>query len=746
MPVQNLKVLREKLGLTISEIATRMDVSQSTIINWESNSDNMSIGKLKKYSEALGLTLEDLFKAKDNTIKPIRVVNNEPLTKLRSNLKKELNILQTVHNGESIESAFQNNDYYTTAANKISDILFLARKPSITFVGPSDAGKSTMINTLLGNNEILKTHWSPATSITIHINHTDDKPKFLQDNTVIMKHDTSETPIQAWQLNNKEFFKKHLVDQGDRDILYNWGDREGSEYETKLMESYTIFTYVNSDLLKNAELVDTPGINASNDEAGQMDESLSIYSQTDADIVIYLSPINQFMHTSDTAYLTPTIKRLNGEQDYKNGLSAWHNFFAVASQASIVPDTSDQNNILVRGAHNLAWVMGDEQFDKDNHYTMQDFESRFFTFARDNNEYSNQFMENLAETLKKKQELNLQAANTELSKFKNEFIKLLNNAEEKLLNDAKSRDNLEKALTEAENNLPFIKQTNKQLKKEILAIIPGFNNISHKDFNNYYNSTITENNLVKLLEKRNVSNRKESKKAFVTWLGQLNQDKLEKFLKKNGEDFAEEVKKLSDDAQKRLSKIEQVNFNSNINKFDYKSLIGGVAGAGVVGGAFMLLAGSISSNLGLYITVAQLGGILTNLGVISSPLVATSAVSATGGPVGWIISLSILTGMGISWLISSSTWKTKFAKQIIKAYEKENAKGQFEEAIGKYWSDTVKSTHDMFKTIDSIKETEIKNYKERLKALMDEESIKRGLKQLRNLIDIIESLGFEEIK
>lgn len=215
----------------------------------------------------------------------------------------------------------------------------------------------------------------------------------------------------------------------------------------------------------------------------------------------------------------------------------------------------------------------------------------------------------------------------------------------------------------------------------------------------------------------------------------------ESVLKKNGQKFAETVKELGAESQRKLAEDAKYNFNSDdAIKFDYTGLIGGLAGAGVVGGAFALLAGSITSNLGLYVTVAQLGGILTSLGVISSPIAATSAVAATGGPIGWVISLTILAGTGLSWLISSATWKSKFAKQIIKNYAKQDAEEQFMLGIEKYWDDTVNTTNDMIKALDEVAETEVSNYQERFDALSDDTAINNGLKQLKKLLGFVKNM------
>ncbi|MFT9391225.1 dynamin family protein [Leuconostoc pseudomesenteroides] len=739
---KNLKIMREKLGLTIAEVATRMNVTSATVINWEKNPGNMSIDKLYVYAGAIGLELKDLFEPEDNSIPPIKIEDSTNFHSLRKKLITYFNYLQKESNTTEVinETTIQIKYYYAGFMKELTNILYVGRKPVITFVGPSDAGKSTMINTLL-YNDILKAHWTPATSVAIHIVHTDDKPRFLDSNTLVAKRNKSEMPIQSWQLNNYDFYKSHVVEHGDRDILSSWGDREGTKYQPNLMDTYTVFTYVTSDFLKNVELIDTPGINASDDAAGDMDRKLSIYSQTDSDIVVALSPINQFLDVSDTSYFSQTVKRLDHSQDYKGGLSAWHNLFIVASQASIVLEDVDRTNILSKGADRLANTIGDRSFDIHDHYTKNEFKERFFTFSRDDKNISNRFIKSLKETIEKKQILNYETANSIFLKFRDDAKKALKRSEKQILQDRDNRQDTTLTLAEVKKELALIKDNNSNLKQNILDAIPNLRIESRHQFDKYYKNLMSEEHLVALIEEHNISNKKDAKKNFMSWLGGQIQEKFESILEHNGKKFAEAVNNLGAASQKDLEDA-KYNFNSdNTIKFDYTGLISGLAGAGVVGGAFALLAGSITSNLGLYITVAQVGGILTSLGIISSPITATAAVAATGGPIGWVISLTILAGTGISWLISSATWKNKFAKQVIKSYSKQDAEKQFMAAIDKYWDDTENTTNDMIKVLDKLAETEVKNYQERFEATIDDITINNGFKQLKKLTSIVDNMN-----
>jgi len=57
-----LASLREKLGVTQTELAKRLNISQPSVSHIES-SQNLHVSTLKKYVEALGCTLEIVAKS-----------------------------------------------------------------------------------------------------------------------------------------------------------------------------------------------------------------------------------------------------------------------------------------------------------------------------------------------------------------------------------------------------------------------------------------------------------------------------------------------------------------------------------------------------------------------------------------------------------------------------------------------------------------------------------------------------------
>ena len=57
---QNLKFLREQMGIRQDEMAKKLDVSRSAIGNWEKNKRNPDIRMIIRLAEYFGVSLDDL--------------------------------------------------------------------------------------------------------------------------------------------------------------------------------------------------------------------------------------------------------------------------------------------------------------------------------------------------------------------------------------------------------------------------------------------------------------------------------------------------------------------------------------------------------------------------------------------------------------------------------------------------------------------------------------------------------------
>ena len=65
-----LPVARKIACLTQKELASVMEVSESTVINWEKGRAEPTIGQAQKISEVTGIPLDSIIFLPSNTVKP----------------------------------------------------------------------------------------------------------------------------------------------------------------------------------------------------------------------------------------------------------------------------------------------------------------------------------------------------------------------------------------------------------------------------------------------------------------------------------------------------------------------------------------------------------------------------------------------------------------------------------------------------------------------------------------------------
>jgi len=742
MKFTNLENLRNHAGKTLEDVASKLGVSKSTISNWEKDPENVPIIKLEEYAKAINYQFEDLvLKEISETKTDLNVKCNEELMVIRKKLKNSIKEFSDYANSIKDYLILGNNNILVSILNNINNLQVEIRKPRVALVGESDTGKSTFINYILGQGNILPARWTPATGSVIKIAHTDDKPSWLVGNTVVIRSEKDNLVEETWNLSdskydNEKYFKEHVVEQGSRDLISSFGDRDGHKFKNSQEYIYTIYTFLDSEILKTIEIWDTPGIGAGDDKDGESDESLSLYAQTNADMLIYFSVINQFLHASDVAYLRQPLKRIDKSLDFNEGLPAWHNLFIVASQAHIIDDSHECENVLNKGSKRLLNQFGEDFLNEYEGYSAEAFRSRFFTFSKEDISYRTD-LENAFNTIfEKESNIILSNFKTLLNKFNNTSQELLNNGIKEYQELLIEKKRIFEELEEATNNLQDVLKANSDIERDLKIASNKGRADSKSAFNEFYSKNMSEDQILTWIDSQDVKNKKESKKNFSTWLSGKLQDELEAVLKKNSEQFKHEFDKIGGNIQKN-SKID-------VNSFDFTSVMAGLVTSGIVGGAFAIVAAGISSNLGLYILVAQVGGLLTSIGVISSPIVLTSFVASTLGPVGWVIGLSILSGVAISWIFRSSAWKKKFAKQILKAYSKENALEKFINASDTYWNNTDESIDKLKESMDLVAKENIRILEDKSKS--NDVDLNLGINQLANLCYLLESFNIDNVQ
>ena len=671
----NLKNFRENyLKLTQAELAELIGVRQDRISRLEQNLDSISLEELVILSKKTGKSLDEITNYKKNVINKLEV---------KDSWSKVRYIKNTVVNYIKDYSPKNNLNYENKIENLRRDIEGIARKPRIVFSGKSDSGKSTMINGLLGK-EKMPTNWTPTTSIIVYVKDILDRPAYMEEELWIFKKGKD----KEWddtRLYDEKYCREWKVAGGNAEMLSQYGIRKGEEYN-KDIGSAVLF--IDSPILKNCDILDIPGITA----GIESDNIAASQAKLKADVLVYLSQASGFLQTEDANYLKEALEVLPPlEKTEGTGLSPMSNLFVVATHAHHVIPRTDLKKICDSGCNRFTKTLPESFWERYSNnskklFSEKDLRKRFFTYTTDIEDLREDFEKELKNTIENLPKLlenkifNLAKdyAENEASEMKKEIEKY-----EKLIN---KKEESFKTLEEIKKNEPkrkfLLEENNRNVKNKIFDL----DSETKKKFREDFNQMLTEENIVKIIDRRGYKNKKADLEELGSYISSEVQDIYRKNLEKTTEKFKDTMDEYLVETQKSLELANNSN-NMNINlDFDFKSaFIGGLAGAATLGG--LAFWASTLGNLGAYILVAKGVSVLSALGIsiAGGTATATAFVASIGGPITLGIAAALLVGVAI-WGLFSDSWKKKIAKKIIEEVKKSVTK--YEDAITQYWLDT----------------------------------------------------------
>lgn len=294
----NVEKIETHTGWTREEIAAKLEITVSELSNYEKGNKKISQSLLENLIGGTGLTASDVLT--DSKVKRYGAENITPFNTWKPSKTAKNNLTEYIREGLS---SIDDSDV-KIEIKKIELLSKSLKKPKVAFAGFSDAGKSTIINVLLGI-EHLPAKWTPTTSIAVYIKHTSDRPEFIKENVWIFGNYRGETWSDNW-LNDEKYTKNFLLASGDYNILEQYGTHQ-SESETA-KEACAAVVFIDSPLLEVCDILDLPGFGANTE-----DDALQIMNtqKNRTDILIYLSTANSFLQEMDTSYLNCCINALN---------------------------------------------------------------------------------------------------------------------------------------------------------------------------------------------------------------------------------------------------------------------------------------------------------------------------------------------------------------------------------------------------------------------------------------------------
>lgn len=678
----DFKYFRETvLNMTQAEFAELMGKSQNTVSRWEKEPQNLTFGVLSEISAKTGFSLGDILNFKNKINAPWKggTSEMENLQALKEDTINKLSQLTAYMKVNSEGSQIHKN--YGSKLEKIyKNTLHTLRKPRVGFLGNSDVGKSTLINAMIGQ-EVLPAGWTPITSLLIYVVHTEDKPDFLGDDSVVILIDPSaHKHLDIERLHDKNYFEECSIESGGINILEKYGSREGEYYMNT--DATAAVVYIEAPILKLCTLLDLPGFATSDNP---QDDIKAAEGKNNADILVYMSLANGFMRGNDISYLKEILDSLQPIETKQNGFEPLSNLYVIASQAHVVSDKEELQNILIKGAERMDrvlpenyWVSKTQQLGLNYDFSL--FSKRFFTYSRDDSELSASFKKDfitLLENLPKiihgssldRLENSLTTIDVEVSNELNTFRKYLVDKE----SAAHDYQNLEGKKDEVyKNSLEFIKKLETEIELYKVKSID--------EFKTFYDRTISTESIVNIINRKGFKNRKKDKEELQNYLNNS-------LVQKSNDLCMSYSNKLKEYLNKELNEL---NINAKASKinFDYqKAFITGLAGLGTYG-ALTFYIGTLG-NLGGYIVVAQAVGLLSSLGIsVGGGAAATTFVASIGGPITIVLGISILLMLATAGILSGRNWKEKFADSLIAAYKKAEAKQKYCASLAEWWTET----------------------------------------------------------
>lgn len=692
---ETLKQIRiNSLGFSAKEMADKLNMPVSEYEKIENEHPIPSL-ILVKVAQAVGMPIEDLLNVQKEEIKFDIKDEWISIYDIERNLSRFL-----IANREYIDS----EPLLVLLKNMV-------RKPKVAFVGRSDVGKSTLINTLLGN-DALPVSWTPTTSIIVYVKHIQDKPSYIDDNVLVFHAGEENELWDDAKLQEREYTESFLITSGDYSLLLDYGARQGRKFEDTNAASAVVF--VDSDILKNCDLVDLPGYGTGDRE---MDDSL-LAKMKGADVLVYMSLANAFMRAEDIAWLQNELPNLN-PISLNRSLKPLSNLYIVASQAHTVNygSMSQLNYILTQGVKRFEATISPDYWSKfGQEVDLGTFHKRFFTYSIDQKDLRKEFETDLRNLLEGLPQV---IKNDLLSVLKNNVQERINHVSSRIKSFRETlfdRNNKKERLERILANEPERINKNTVAKQKIFDAINQFKQAAMGDFVEEYNRIINKENIVNLINSNDWKKKEEDMKLLGQKLSNLLNDANLSITLRYSEKFKVLVDEYIHDfeSETNLQSLD-LSINGKVG-FDFKaSFAGGLAGLALYG-ALAVWAASLG-NLGTYILVAKGVSVLTALGIGISggTAAAISTVTAIGGPVVIAVGLAVLVA-ALFYAIFAANWKETIAEKIVKKYDEKRVLKECQMFIAKYWDDTKAA----FTSAANNMEKEFKEYLNTLKKEINE--------------------------
>jgi transcriptional regulator with XRE-family HTH domain len=691
---------REDAGLSQSDVAARSDVfgmeavlDQRTVSRIEQQPITADAIKIAGYLSAVGVPPQQYY----DFLTELTYKNDEGVMKLSKEniIAAKLSIaLENVSKAKSLIAL--DHEYIQSlklldSFEQIGNILkSLDRKPVIGFFGHFDAGKSTLINTVI-NQDVLPAKYQPATCVVNLLMHIEDKPSSISGSVALFKKG-----FKPYMIHDKKIVDEYLIEEGDTKILDRLGVHNYDNENLMYNDAYLAIVFSAADILRHVWLLDTPGdLNSADDS----DTEKALGGVEIADSIVFISTHTAFFKDSDLGFAANIIRQkppTTTDDAIKHLL-----FIQSHCHSEISPEAISSVGLTAfkRIKKQLDKLIF-EEWIKDKYIDIapspDQLTSRVQPFWRENEVLRKQTLskiQDMAEYLVHHQE---SMASAIIERTMKQLSTILLNAVGTL--ESRKQDTFNRMRRVEEQDARF-RQESKELIEQFNSLIESCSSrksIDIESMNHYFKVKTSVEGVAEIIHET-YDDKKDAQSEIGNYVSQLLSTKLESLLKTSGKTISNEVDELLSKWQKAASftnnseiDIDTGTLDFNVSAFNSRAaFIGGLAGLGSLG-AMSLYVSTIASNLGAYILVGKAAGVLVSLGLVGSVTTVTSFVAAIGGPITIGIALAALIGY-VMYRLTGGSWQVSLAKKVSEAIKKENVWHKIEKPITSFWDSTEKA-------------------------------------------------------
>ncbi|MFW6597330.1 helix-turn-helix domain-containing protein [Propionibacteriaceae bacterium Y2011] len=632
--MEDLKSLREAAGLSQQQLAEQLGHlqpqetwDQSKVSRYERDPESVPAGAYLAMLRILGQT-QMVVEGPD--LPGVDV--GSPYASLREQL-------DTIH---SVVEDGQLSGVDEDAAQSVSDLTRSFReKPRVALLGKFDAGKTTLINTLLGERH-LPTGFQPQTWLPTYVMHTEDRPPFIEHDVILMRHGLD---MRRWR--ERDHFRQHMGRAGSFDLL----ERDEVTHDEGLA-----LAFCDAPVLRSCTLIDMPGFGESMDSIG-----LTEIARFEA--VIFADSCNGFLDGTSLTQLTEAVNMLRSESQTSE---SWLSRVAVtATHAHSGISSSTMNSLLSSAAQRWDRHMG--TIDPNGSTTAADLRQRMTAFAPENSERVRDFLENIRTMLKNTlPEQHISSAQETFDLLYRSLRSSLTERQEEAEYSARHSDELAAAADALERDraeFMSVTDTKAIAAREQIQQLSVASVGSTKSILDSYTPERIE-----VIIRRGFTERKDASRNAPALIHSAIRTKIEKDLSRQASQLSTILDGFGDSLSKTLDDLPGATGKLRAGPGMRARFVGGLGG-GALGAAGVGAIGAYAAtlgNLGAYILVAQGVGVLSTLGIsVGGGAAAVTAVAAIGGPITLGLAAVAVTAVVGTRLVRGD-WRKQLAREIHK--------------------------------------------------------------------------------